>query len=126
MNTGPAIDLDHLARYSGGDAQLEAEVFTLFSQQVEMWMRLLKPDADAEGWASAVHSLKGSARSIGAHQLAIACQTAEAATTAGATKRALAAQDVRECADAALKFIDTHTYKARIQALRSSSKRDNS
>ncbi len=126
MATAPAIDLEHLARYSGGDAELEAEVFEMFKQQVEMWMRLLTPEADAQSWASATHSLKGSARSIGAHQLAKACETAELAHPDGATARAIAAQDIRDCTEAAFKFIDTYTYKARIQALRSSSKRENS
>lgn len=126
MTKRAAIDLEHLARYSGGDAALEEEVFSMFRQQVEMWLRLLEPKADMETWASAVHSLKGSARSIGAHQLASACEVAETVRAAGLTQRSVAAQDVRACADAALKFIDEHSYKVRIQALRSSSKRDNS
>jgi HPt (histidine-containing phosphotransfer) domain-containing protein len=126
MTTPPAIDLEHLKRYSGGDLALEAEVFALFRQQTELWMRLLEPDGDEESWASAAHSLKGSARSIGAHALAKACEIAEALGKASITERAIAAQDVRECVTKALEFIDTHTYKMRIQALRASSQRENS
>ncbi len=122
----PAIDLEHLARYSGGDAALEAEVFALFRQQLDIWLRLLKPDGDAEEWAAAAHALKGSARSIGARDLAAACEAAEAVRAAGAAQRAVAAEEVRRCADAALGFLDRHTYKARLAGLRSASQRDNS
>jgi len=121
-----AIDLEHLKRYSGGNADLEAEVFALFRQQVEMWIRLLDPKADQESWASAAHSLKGSARSIGAHDLALACESAEITGNQGLTARSVAAQEVQTRAEAALKFIDQHTYKMRIQALRNSSQRENS
>ncbi|PHS28236.1 MAG: hypothetical protein COA84_01650 [Robiginitomaculum sp.] len=126
MADAPAIDLEHLKRYSGGDADLEAEVFAMFRQQVEMWMRLLDPTGDEEGWASATHSIKGSARSIGAHALAKACENAENQCQAGATARSVSAQEVQACIDNALKFIDQHTYKMRIQALRKSSQRENS
>lgn len=126
MTKPPAIDLEHLARYSGGDAALEEEVFSLFRQQVELWVRLLEPNTDMESWAAAAHSLKGSARSIGAHQLASACETAETVSAAGPIQRSVAAQDVRQRADAALQFIDEHLYRLKIQALRKSSKRENS
>jgi len=126
MTAHPAVDLDHLARYSGGDAALEAEVFALFRQQVQMWIRLLQPGADAESWASAAHALKGSARSIGAAALASACEAAETVRAAGPAQRAIAAEEVRRCADAAIHFLDKHTYKARLAGLRSSSQRDNS
>ncbi len=126
MSAEPAIDLEHLKLYSGGDLALEDEVFALFRQQVEMWMRLLDPKADEESWASAAHSLKGSARSIGAHKLAKACSAAEAATRLAPTGRSVAAQDVQASINEALKFIDQHTYKMRIQALRISSQRESS
>ncbi len=126
MAENAAIDLEHLQRYSGGDADLEAEVFALFRQQVEMWSRLLDPKADQESWASAAHSLKGSARSIGAHGLARACEKAEISGHQGLTARAIAAQEVQKSVEEALKFIDQHTYKMRIQALRKSSQRENS
>ncbi len=126
MSTTPAIDLEHLRRYSGGDQDLEAEVFAMFRQQVEMWMRLLEPDTDTESWASAVHSLKGSARSIGAHDLATTCETAEQANANGPTARAIAIGDMRNSVDAALNFIDSHTYKTRLQALRKASQCENS
>jgi len=126
MAENAAIDLEHLRRYSGGDADLEAEVFALFRQQVEMWSRLLDPKVDQESWASAAHSLKGSARSIGAHALAAACEQAENCGADSPTSRSVAAQEVQKSVEDALEFIDQHTYKMRLQALRKSSQRANS
>ncbi len=73
----PTIDYDHLAQYTGGDAALEAEVFSLFRNQVRSWIRLLEPDAQDEDWSAAAHSLKGSARGVGAMRLAEICERAE-------------------------------------------------
>lgn len=71
------IDFDHLNQYVGGDADLIREVFGLFRNQVEMWGRGLDADADDDMWASVTHSLKGSARAVGAIGLAEACERAE-------------------------------------------------
>ena len=71
------IDFDHLNRYVGGDPELTREVFGLFRNQVEMWGRGLTADADDDMWANVTHSLKGSARAVGALKLAEACTQAE-------------------------------------------------
>jgi HPt (histidine-containing phosphotransfer) domain-containing protein len=78
MTDSPEIDFDHLNQYVGDDPDLTREVFGLFRNQVEMWGRGLHPDADDEVWASVTHSLKGSARAVGAMGLADACERAEA------------------------------------------------
>jgi len=77
MTDSPEIDFDHLNQYVGGDADLTREIFGLFRNQVEMWGRGLKADADDDVWASVTHSLKGSARAVGAMTLAEACEKAE-------------------------------------------------
>jgi HPt (histidine-containing phosphotransfer) domain-containing protein len=65
---GPAIDLDHLARMTLGERELEREVLTLFAQQsTDLLARLEK--LPREG-ASLAHTLKGSARAIGAFAVA--------------------------------------------------------
>ncbi len=78
MTDSREIDFDHLNTYVGGDADLTREIFGLFRNQVEMWGKGLKADADDEVWASVTHSLKGSARAVGAMSLAEACEKAEA------------------------------------------------
>ncbi|GLQ20208.1 Hpt domain-containing protein [Algimonas porphyrae] len=71
------IDFDHLNRYVGGDVALTREIFSLFTHQTEMWGKGLTADADDEVWASVTHSLKGSAKAVGATRLAALCEDAE-------------------------------------------------
>lgn len=73
----PEIDFDHLNLYVGGDRELTREVFGLFRNQVDMWGRSLTADADDDLWANVTHSLKGSARAVGAVGLAESCERAE-------------------------------------------------
>ena len=77
MTDSPEIDFDHLNQYVDRDPDLTREVFGLFRNQVEMWGKGLKADADDEIWASVTHTLKGSARAVGAMELAQACEKAE-------------------------------------------------
>jgi HPt (histidine-containing phosphotransfer) domain-containing protein len=72
---GPALDLDHLARMTLGERELEREVLTLFAQQsMDLLARLEK--LPREG-ASLAHTLKGSARGIGAFAVAEAADNLE-------------------------------------------------
>ena len=80
MTDSPEIDFAHLNKYVDGDADLTREVFGLFRNQVEMWGRGLSVDADDDLWSNVTHSLKGSARAVGAMDLAEACEKAEALT----------------------------------------------
>src|SRR6185503_5738816 len=74
-----AVDFAYLETYAGGDMALVEEVLGLFREQAAMWVRLLDPRAAGEAWRDAAHTLKGSARSIGAGALADACEAAEQA-----------------------------------------------
>lgn len=112
------IDFEHLAAYTGGDAELEAEVFSLFREQTEMWLRLLTHDAETEDWTSAAHSLKGSARGIGAFGLAECCEAAERAATASPAARAVTAQEVREAVKLVLDAVSARDYAKEIGSLR--------
>lgn len=78
MTDSPEIDFDHLNQYVGGDPDLTREVFGLFRNQVEMWGRGLTADADDDMWYNVLHSIKGSARAVGAMGLADECEKAEA------------------------------------------------
>ena len=71
------IDFDHLNRYVDGDVALTRELFGLFQNQTEMWMKMLSLDVDADMFESAAHSLKGTAQAVGAMRLAALCQQAE-------------------------------------------------
>jgi HPt (histidine-containing phosphotransfer) domain-containing protein len=75
-----AVDLTHLARYTGGDEAINSEVLRLFDTQTSEIVARLQAilDArDAKSWKEATHTLKGAARGIGAFNLADAAAFAE-------------------------------------------------
>jgi HPt (histidine-containing phosphotransfer) domain-containing protein len=77
---GP-IDFEHLSRMTLGDAGLEQEVLAMFSAQSGKLIGALAAlPADAPALA---HTLKGSARAIGAMAVADAAARLEAAIAAG-------------------------------------------
>lgn len=73
---GP-IDLDHLRRMTLSDPALEREVLRLFVEQTANLMRTLA--SLPENAAALAHTLKGSARAIGAFRVAEAAAALEAA-----------------------------------------------
>ena len=77
---GP-IDIEHLQRMTLGDARLEREVLAMFSAQAASLVgSLVKLPPDAGALA---HTLKGSARAIGAFAVADAAAELEAALQSG-------------------------------------------
>lgn len=103
------VDLDHLARYTGGDAALNAEVLNLFANQsVELLAKLqaVLDASDAKSWKEITHSLKGAARGIGAFGFADAAANAEPAQPAPGNANAVAALDaLKREAEAVHRFI---------------------
>jgi HPt (histidine-containing phosphotransfer) domain-containing protein len=84
---GPIVDQAHLNRMTGGDQDLAAEVLGLFREQWDLWVRLLDPTTDTLDWGNAAHTIKGSARGIGAWQLGEVCGGAEEDARAGELTR---------------------------------------
>ena len=106
-----AVDFRYLETYAGGDMAMVEEVLSLFREQAVMWGPMLAPDAD--GWRDAVHSLKGTARGIGAGQLGEACEHAEDAGPG-------ALSTVHAALDATLADIAAYLHELAIQSLRAS------
>jgi HPt (histidine-containing phosphotransfer) domain-containing protein len=83
MQTGQQegiIDLAHLAKYTGGEPKLDAEILTLFKDQTTELVQTLGAhlaDGDAKGWRAVTHTLKGAARGVGAFAFADAAAAAE-------------------------------------------------
>ena len=121
MTDSLEIDFDHLNRYVGGDPDLTREVFGLFRNQVEMWGKGLKADADDEVWESVTHTLKGSARAVGAMALSEACENAESITgddrRPGA--REVAVELIEQKLDRVLSEISRWEYDDEMRRLRS-------
>lgn len=63
------VDLVHLSKYTLGDASLEGELLRLFQTQAVLYRDRLEQAVDPKDWSDAAHSLKGSARAIGAWAL---------------------------------------------------------
>jgi HPt (histidine-containing phosphotransfer) domain-containing protein len=77
---GP-IDIEHLERMTLGDANLEREVLAMFSgQAVSLIAALATLPSEAGALA---HTLKGSARAIGAFHVADAAECLEAVLRSG-------------------------------------------
>jgi len=86
----PAIDLEHLARMTLGEPGLDHEVLILFERQAGILLARMR-NAPAPVVAAFAHTLKGSARGIGAWRVAEA---------AGAVETQAAQPDDRAAADA--------------------------
>jgi hypothetical protein len=71
------IDLEHLSRMTLGERALEREVLALFDRQATMLLARMKNGPAAVVGAMA-HTLKGSARGIGAWRVAKSAEAVEA------------------------------------------------
>ena len=77
------IDLVHLARMTLGDRSLEREVLQLFDRQATLLIARMR-STTPEDVATLAHTLKGSARGIGAWRVARAAEAVEMAGSADA------------------------------------------
>jgi HPt (histidine-containing phosphotransfer) domain-containing protein len=79
------IDREHLARMTLGERSLEREVLELFDRQSDMlFARMCKSSPEVA--AAAAHTLKGSARGIGAWRVANAAEAVELAAAGKAAE----------------------------------------
>lgn len=77
-SAGSPVDLAILRRYTLDDVALQKEILDLFAGQLEVSVRSLRTAVTTEDWFRAAHTLKGSARAVGAISLASALEDAEA------------------------------------------------
>ena len=85
------MDFGYLESFTAGDRQVISEVLALFLDQAKIWVGGL--NADNPGWRDLVHTIKGSARGVGANALGEVCAHAEAdgSDNLAAVREALAA-----------------------------------
>jgi|SRR6478672_110793 HPt (histidine-containing phosphotransfer) domain-containing protein len=76
---GP-LDREHLARQTLGDVDLQREILALFRRQSGVILARLMAARGSDERRMAAHTLKGSARAIGAWRVAAAAEAVEAAT----------------------------------------------
>lgn len=77
------VDRAHLARYTLGSPTLEREILGLFLAQLPLSIEQLRFAATDREWQIAAHTIKGSARAVGAWRIAELAREAE--QTSGVT-----------------------------------------
>jgi HPt (histidine-containing phosphotransfer) domain-containing protein len=102
MALGP-IDLTQLRRQTGGDARLEREVLGMFAAKAAADLKRIAAAPTAAARREAAHALVGSARAVGASQIARLAAEIEASADHVAD-----VADLRKAVDAARAFIGTH------------------
>jgi HPt (histidine-containing phosphotransfer) domain-containing protein len=103
------VDLSHLARYTGGDRSLNAEILKLFDGQVSEMVGQLRGVLelrDARRWREVTHTIKGAARGVGAFAMGDAAADAEPVDPSTNPDRAIQAiEALRIQGDAVQAFI---------------------
>lgn len=78
-----AVDIEHLARYTGEDRALQDEILDLFDGQARQLIARLSQIVTLPGtkeWKDIAHTLKGASRGVGANEMAEAAERCEAAS----------------------------------------------
>ena len=105
------IDLDHLARYTGGEKALNAEILKLFDSQVtDMVGQLtaLLTVRDVKRWHEITHTIKGAARGVGAFGMGEAAAAAEPVDPANTERAKAAIKTLETEAQSVRGFIQTY------------------
>lgn len=119
---GPIIDIAHFERMTMGDEALMSEILSLFRQQVEMWTKLLDPNNSTPDWMVGAHTIKGSARSIGAWNLGEICGAAEEAAKSmplSKDQKLIWREQIIQAMDEVLTEVANIEHKLAISSLRS-------
>ena len=96
------INHQHLGRFTCGDQQLEREVLQLFVDQLPKLIAQLKNAETPNQWKQAAHTLKGSARAVGAAALG---DIAERVETAGEARAASLLEPLAAEASAVVAYV---------------------
>ena len=100
------VDLDHLAQYTGGDRNLEDQLFGLFLSNAVRYIDDMAQSGGGQAWKMAAHTLKGGARGIGAWDVADRSEMAEAALHAPDDARDRLIGELRDAIDRVRAFVE--------------------
>ncbi|MBN9546127.1 MAG: Hpt domain-containing protein [Alphaproteobacteria bacterium] len=106
-----AIDLEHLAKYTGGEKALDAEILRLFDGQIAGMVTELNgliATGDAKRWREIAHTIKGAARGVGAFGMGEAAAKAEPVNPADGTQAQAALQKLEQEAQTVRAFIEQY------------------
>jgi HPt (histidine-containing phosphotransfer) domain-containing protein len=100
------VDFAYLGRFTFADRELEREVLYLFAQSIQGYVAALAAADDDKAWQRAAHTIKGSARAVGAWRVARMAETAERiGFSTNPDRRRHAIDLISEAADEATGFI---------------------
>ena len=105
------IDMEQLARYTGGERALNAEILRLFDSQVTDMVAQLNSvlaSRDTKTWREITHTIKGAARGVGAFGMGEAAAAAEPLDPANTETAAAAIANLQSAADTVRGFIRTY------------------
>ena len=100
------VDLDHLAQYTGGDRNLEDQLFSLFLLNAVRYIDDMAQSGGGQTWKMAAHTLKGGARGIGAWDVADQSEQAEAALHAPDDARDRLIRELRDAVERVRAFVE--------------------
>lgn len=100
------IDLVHLATYTLGNRPLERELLGMFRMQADLYVSRLEAAQSETEWKNTAHSLKGSARGLGAWAVGELAEQAERAAGADASTRRALLGEISKALAAVKVFID--------------------
>jgi HPt (histidine-containing phosphotransfer) domain-containing protein len=106
-----AIDLEHLARYTGGEKGLNGEILRLFDGQITSMvaeLNALLASRDSKRWREIAHTIKGAARGVGAFEMGEAAAKAEPVNPADSAEAEAAIQKLEREAETVRAFIQTY------------------
>ena len=105
------IDLEHLAKYTGGEKALNDEILRLFDGQISTMVTELNglvAGQDAKRWREIAHTIKGAARGVGAFEMGEAAAKAEPVNPADSAQAQAALQKLEREAETVRAFIATY------------------
>lgn len=113
------IDTEHLRSFTGDDVDLIAEVFSLFRNQADLWVKIVDPQADKQQWINTHHTLRGAANAIGAKAVGTACAEAEESfDNSSVAARSEAIHRTKACISGVLEEIARWEYRQGLADLR--------
>lgn len=90
QSTEPAVDLDHLCGFTGGDLQLEGELAALYLSSAGVYLERMAGALRTGGdWRQTAHALKGASANLGARRVAALALQAERSPPSPAQLEAL-------------------------------------
>ncbi len=108
------VDRVHLARYTLGNLALEIEILGLFAMQAPVTLGELRAARTERAWRDAAHTLKGSARAVGAKRVGDCAERAEALkASTNDVARIAALEALAQALDDAMRYIEGLGQKAK-------------